>query len=144
LEDTFAHTTGNGYRNWVYYADYPGFTSWIGYPDPEAGLGHAEHGHEPDWTWVDQQKAMKMAELVFNELRLLAKNCGGGCPAKNWSDIQGNVSSFMGFQPKLYNQFVYGTWIKNATFSGYDEKIRLLDSTFSLDPMYKCGKDKRQ
>lgn len=139
LEDTFAHTTGKGDRNWQYYDDLGINVNVPKLPTVDVyGIGHGGHGHRPDWTWEDPAKAMKMAELVFNDLRELAKSCGGNCPASSWDSIKDRVSKFANHKPSsFYKERVYVIWIDNVTFEGYDEKIKLLDPNFSLDPMYK-------
>ncbi len=157
LEDTYAHSTGKGDRNWDYYdgplrmgVNVPSFTvipatpvsGAIGFPgaDIHAGynMGHGARGHQPDQTWNDPAKAMKMAEMLFNELKDLAKSCGGGCPVSTWDAIKPNVQSFVGFKADTYTQWYRrGVAVANATFGGYNQKIKLLDPAFILDPEYR-------
>src|SRR5205085_2640302 len=45
-EDTYAHSTGIGNRNWNYYGDWFIFSN--------GGIvGHGCYGHDPDHTWND-------------------------------------------------------------------------------------------
>jgi len=105
------------------------------------GAGHGGRGHRPDWTWEDPAKAMKMAEMVFKELKELAKSHVGNCAETPWDRIKDDVSKFVNHKPKpssFYLKHIFGpVFIDNVTFEGYDEKIKELDHKFSLDKMYK-------
>jgi hypothetical protein len=161
LEDTYSHSTGTGDRNWEYYngpiaakgkipevkipeipAILPGGATVGGQAyDLGYDIGHGALGHTPDWTWRDPKKAMKMAEMLFNELGTLAKDCGGGCPAVGWDNVRPAIEKFVKFVPDLYTQWIRIKGapipVPNATFEGYNEKIQLLDPTYNLDPLYK-------
>jgi hypothetical protein len=148
------HSTGVGDRNWEYYTsasanvkvpETPAFGGLI----PQVGgwqttvgsdLGHGRLGHSPDWTWSDKAKSMKMAEEVFKELKEFAKCCGG-CKADEWETIKPTVQKFLDYEAKTTLQRMKFWKIPalhlNATFKGYNEKIKLLDDSFEFDKMYE-------
>jgi len=66
LEDTYAHCTGVGHRNWHYYGNitFLGFTLWV----MAAFTGHGHLGHEPDHTWRDVTKGMAMLKMYIRTL----------------------------------------------------------------------------
>jgi RHS repeat-associated protein len=127
LEDTYSHTTGAKDRNWYYYhAELP----IIG------NIGHGYQGHTPDWTWKKPAKALKMAEMVYNELRLFAVHTGQNNPVQSWSDIVETVEKFINFTPRTYYERMYGRAVETVTFEGYQEKIKILDPSFNMDSRY--------
>jgi RHS repeat-associated protein len=128
LEDTYAHCTGVGDRNWDYYGSV-------------TGLGHGPLGHEPDHTWRDAAKGMKMAEEVYSKLIDFSIVNGSYTPTcPDWSSIAPQVEKFMSFQPNVYKEphTYYGQtiYVENATFDGYTAKIHQLDTGYNIDQIY--------
>jgi RHS repeat-associated protein len=123
LEDTYSHSKGRGDRNWKYH----------GHP---RGFGHGSRGHVPDWTWKDIEKADRMAEYVFSELVLLAKECNFNGPTKDWDEIKQSVHEFNSYKPRSYFWEV-GPFVRGVSFESYDEKIKKLNPAYGLDPNYE-------
>jgi RHS repeat-associated protein len=128
LEDTYAHCDGVGDRNWKYYHDADSISDWT-------DIGHGLHGHDPDFTWKDVKKANAMAKMVFDEFVAFAKHQGIR-GASSWFSIQGKVNEFNAFKPMTYTDIVYRRLTETASFEGYTEKIRKLDSTFTIGAEY--------
>ena len=135
-EDTFAHSSKQGYRDFNYYGGENG------------GLfGHGVFGSRPDWTWADPNKAMNMAKQVYEDLKDFHKNGRyTGDPADDmatitadpsWDAIKGQVQRFVKFTPNI----TYTGWysIATVTFGGYNKKIHVLDGSYNMSEAYwKC------
>lgn len=126
-EDSYAHSTGENNRNWQYYGG--------------GMFGHAFQGHHPDQTWRRQQKAMRMARRVFEDLRNLRANnylyanpeLAVADPPENdadplWQGIRGQVERFVAFVPQTY----YDPF-ETATRQGTLNKVRILFPQYTLD-----------
>jgi RHS repeat-associated protein len=130
-EDTFAHTPCERGIDSGYYGDLKVCGAVI---MGNGGVtGHLFQGHDPDHTWESPNKAMKMAETIYCVLKNHAP--AGSTPA-DWSAIAGKVQNFVGYAPNFY--FEYG-FVRQATFGGYNQKIKLLDTAFQLDDVYKSS-----
>ncbi|MCI0560791.1 MAG: hypothetical protein MN733_20095, partial [Nitrososphaera sp.] len=123
LEDTYAHTTGDGHRNWEYH-DY-------------FGIGHGLLGHAPDFTWRDPVKSLVMAMEVYDELRRLAEYSGSAGQVTSWYAIFPTVQRFVSYEPETYQDIKYGQLVTTATFEGYNAKIQILDSSFHITDDYR-------
>jgi len=138
LEDTYAHCTGVGDRNWEYHGNIKviGFTVW----DNGGRTGHGHLGHEPDHTWRDGDKAMKMAEEVYSQIQAFAPP---GSTAKDWSAIKGTIRDFVDYAPNVYKQYLpkYHVTVENATFDGYNTKIRKLNGAYGIDEAVYANPD---
>jgi len=135
LEDTYAHSTGVGDRNWEYHGNVTAFGFTI--VGNGGGTGHGHLGHEPDHTWRDVPKAMNMAaevylRLVYFSLDLSGPNAPPAIP--DWTSIKGDIQAFMEFSPDVYTQ-PYAGFIKvdNVTFDGYNTKIHKLSAAYNID-----------
>lgn len=157
LQDTYSHSTGRTDRNWEYF-DGPLRGSFRlgasakdehGHGEDRAGtqihfgphLGHAAQGHAPDWTWKRPHLANKMARKVYDELRVLARFCGGGCPSQPFDQFATVVDKFNRFAPKTKRHFtsngIASSYADSATFAGYNAKIRILDPYYELPSDYR-------
>jgi hypothetical protein len=125
LEDTYAHSTGVGDRNWKYYHD-----------GGAANIGHGLHGHDPDFTWNDYEKADTMAKTVFDEFVAFAKH-QGVAGAAAWSSVQGKVHDFNFYFPGTYMDLKFRRLTETATFEGYTKKIQILDPAFTIGDEYR-------
>jgi RHS repeat-associated protein len=130
LQDTYGHCTGIGDRNWDYYGSL-------------TGLGHGLQGHEPDHTWRDVEKGMKMAVDVYSELinfSIVNSSPNNAPDPQDWTAIRGKVETFMLFQPNVYkeaNRYLgQNFYVENATFDGYTAKIHQLDTGYKIDQIY--------
>jgi RHS repeat-associated protein len=125
LEDTYSHSKGMEDRNWEYYDD-------LGF------LGHGLHCHEPDQTWRNPGKGMKMAKETYEQLqRMIDRLASEGKlirigQAKDWGDIEDSIYKFMAYKPQTYVQFMYGIPMLNASAAGYDAKIKILNPSYAL------------
>jgi RHS repeat-associated protein len=147
LEDSYSHSTGKDDRNWNYYAfastNQPNFR---GTDSNDPGMGHALEGHKPDWTWLYEEKTMKMAENVYNELKALAEASGQKRHGPtDWRVIEPIIRRFVRYSPETYqDNKIFGTVpVETVTFDGYNKKIKILSPNFELDPILKQNyKDK--
>jgi hypothetical protein len=122
-EDTFAHSTLAGGRDFHYYGDIEPFNGGI--------CGHAVYGHNPDHTWTDVNKGMYMAEQLYLDMQYepLGRN------KTQWSKISKRIRDFMEFTPNVYSESVGGAFqVENVTFRGYTEKIHILDPSYQIEP----------
>jgi RHS repeat-associated protein len=124
-EDTFAHSTLAGGRDFNYYGD-------IGPFQGQGGIcGHAVYGHDPDHTWTDVNKGMYMAEQLYLDMQFAP-------PGRNkaqWSKISKQIRDFMEFTPNVYSESVGGLFqVENVTYKGYTEKIHFLDPSSKIEP----------
>lgn len=121
-EDTFAHSTMQGYRDFHYYGD--------GIRGNGGTLGHARQGHRNDHTWTDVDKGMAMALQLYNDMQFAPI----GRPRQPWSAINRKIRDFMEYKPNVYWQS-YGPFrVENVTFKGYTTKIQKLDSSYTIQP----------
>jgi len=138
FEDTYAHCTGVGDRDWEYH----GNINVLGFTVAQNGgyTGHGHRGHEPDHTWRDVAKGMKMAEAIYSELISFSiVNSSPSSPPTpaNWSSIKPQVEKFLAFTPNVYKQTEFKVFVvENVTFGGYTEKIHLLDAGYNIDRIY--------
>jgi RHS repeat-associated protein len=132
LEDTYAHCTGVGDRNWEYY----GNVRFYGMTVRENGglFGHALHGHDNDHTWTDVEKGMNMAQEVYLKMLQFAPSASS---PQAWTAIQSKVRDFMSYTPNVYVQRIAIAFVENVTFNGYTEKIHKLDGSYTIDDIYK-------
>jgi len=128
-EDTYAHSSKKGGRNFHYYGNlgiFPG-----GFP-----FGHLFCGHKPDHTWNDPEKAMTMARKVYEDLKYMKAN-NGSYPDTSlaikdpppWTDLSDIHWDFI--MPSIM-VFAWtpaetkGDAAETVTYNGYVNKIRLL------------------
>jgi RHS repeat-associated protein len=141
-EDTYAHSSKQGGRDFHYYGD------WF-WGQNGGKTGHGLYASRPDWTWADQNKAMLMAQRVFRDLRLINSDPNRkypvatefpydeAVPDSNWDRIKGQVEKFVKFTPNV----TYAGWYSFATvtYGGYNKKIQILDNSYKIDPAYTKG-----
>lgn len=138
-EDTYAHSTKKGGRSFHYYGD------WLVMEN--GGLaGHLFHAHDPDHTWSDIPKAMKMAKRVFQDMKGIYNDPYQAYPLlwdpayddltsdPSWEAIKGDVEKFVLFQPNVVRR--NGGFAEVATYGGYNKKIQLLDGSYKINPAY--------
>jgi RHS repeat-associated protein len=128
-EDTFAHSPCEMGIDGGYYGDVTvcGAVIWGG----GGVIGHGAQFHDPDHTWMEPEKALKMAKMIYGVLK---DHAPAGSSPTDWSAIEGKVQAFVQYPPNVYLQYGF---VQNPTFNGYNQKIKLLDSTFVLDQKYK-------
>ena len=128
-EDTFAHSPCEMGIDGGYYGDVTvcGAVIWGG----GGIIGHGAQFHDPDHTWMEPEKALKMAKTIYGVLK---DHAPAGSSPTDWSAIEGKVQAFVQYPPNVYDQYLF---VQNVTFNGYNQKIKLLDSTFVLDDKYK-------
>jgi RHS repeat-associated protein len=156
-EDTFAHSSKTGGRDFHYHGDWFGMQNGGKY-------GHGPEGHKPDQTWRDLDKAMMMARQVFGDLEaihadpqqrypfLSGRNpCeDDSMPDPKWDGIKGKVQEFVMFRPHVVPWVEFsghkfelgGLGYETVTFGGYNEKIAVFESvypdkSYQVDPMYR-------
>lgn len=141
-EDTYAHSSYPGGRNFVYYGD------WLALGNG-GFAGHALHGHNPDQTWRDVPKAMKMARRVFADMQgiladpqhkypgsfVCTDEVDESIPNPKWDAIKGDVQKFVAFPPNVIMENL--GFDEQVTFGGYNTKIQLLDSSYQVNVAYK-------
>ena len=135
-EDTYAHCSGVGKRDWDYYGNLELFGG--GFP-----FGHLFYGHAPDHTWNDEDKGMQMAKRVYLDLKNIHDHNGkyekpddatediAIDPADiKWQGMEKEIMGFIHFTPEMFpgtGEFV--------THKGYLDKVGMLHLT--LDPNSK-------
>jgi len=97
-EDTYAHSTGIDDRNWYYYSS-------MGILPGGLPIGHGAHFHDPDFTWTHPEKAMRMAEKVYDDLENIrshqdtydnpAEAAEPIIPGNDWYGIETVVKDFV-------------------------------------------------
>ena len=133
-EDTYAHSSGKGNRNWDYYGN-------LGVLPNGLPFGHACYGHDPDHTWLDSAKGMMMAKRVYTDMKNLVENGGTFADPDDvvedanptdltWQGIASEVKDFMDFDPSQVpgDTFKTGFNWTTVTRQGYLDKIHKLKS----------------
>jgi len=141
-QDTYAHSSKKGGRDFHYYGD------WFGMEN--GGMfGHGIHGHNPDQTWRDCDKAMKMARRVYEDLKRIHNDPNQyypsaqyadvveevNTPDPGWSAIESKVFEFVYFHPHVIRENL--GYDEQVTFGGFNEKIQVLDPGFNVHERYK-------
>jgi RHS repeat-associated protein len=143
-EDTYAHSTGAGNRDWYYYGNLGLSSTDTPFLSNGGFIGHAWYGHQPDFTWNDPVKALWMARRVYEDLKYTKAHGGMYDPnewiactdppdpmADNsdpvWNAIRARVYRFLVFVPQTANY--YG--VQTVTQEGYTSKIRALFPGFN-------------
>lgn len=135
-EDTYAHCSGSGDRDWDYYGNLAVFPNGIPF-------GHLFYGHYPDHTWNDPQKAMMMARRVYADLKILqTRNYPNVAlsikdppdPANDssdlvWHTIVGKIKDFVDWPAKTFPDDP----LETVTQQGYLDKIRTLYPGYTPD-----------
>jgi RHS repeat-associated protein len=141
-EDTYAHSTGVGNRNWDYYGNLRFYNLRI-FENGQL-LGHGPKGHAPDHTWRDPNKAMVMARRVYEDLKYIKAHGNydsegwfamtdppypsqeNGDPV--WDGVKDTIKNFVTFVPEVNKDFGFET----VTQKGYLEKVRQLFPGYTL------------
>lgn len=123
LEDTWSHTKGVGTR----LPDYDKH-----YYSNGKGWGHAHKGHSVDWTFTDKDKAMEMAQTVYQEMKAYAKTQGIKSAAANWKEMQATVEAFIE-GPKDGPQFRGLGLTKEVTREYVEKKVQILNPRTKLE-----------
>lgn len=77
---------------------------------------------------------MKMAETVHAELVALASHCGYKNKASGFESLREKIQGFIIKEPETYLHRTMGVApVPNVYFEGYEQKIKLLDSSFTLE-----------
>jgi hypothetical protein len=140
-EDTYAHCTGKGDRNWDYYGD------WFWFQNQGGSVGHLFHGHNPDFTWEAPDKSMRMAWRVFEDLRHIKEKSNsypdpgfatGDTPTDEtdpvWIKIKakGTLEKFMAFGANGEVNVYDAAFGSEITRQSMLDKIRILFPGFTV------------
>jgi hypothetical protein len=140
-EDTYSHSSKSGGRDFHYYGD---FFYW---QDHGGAWGHFFHGHDPDHTWKDKAKAMKMAARIFTDLKTIHDSKTQDYPESidpaaeiatdpAFEGLRSFVQQFVDFPPNV-NATFEGEVVEQVTYDGYNKKIQLLDPSYKIPQAYK-------
>lgn len=142
-EDTYAHSSKAGGRDFHYYGD------WFG-KENGGHYGHGIHANNPDQTWRDKDKAMAMARRVFRDMKLIHADPNQKYPGtedptseasvneQGWEAVRPTVEKFVMLHPHVIRERL--GYDEQVTFGGYNEKIHVLDTSYGVNPAY--GYDK--
>ena len=110
LEDTYAHSNKRGDRDMDnYYHDHIFWMAWLG------DYGHAFHYHDPDWTWEDVPKGMKMAKEVYRQMRFFSQLMNDSAKPMPFGSFDLQVRQFMSHPADTGTELLnilFGLWIQ--------------------------------
>ena len=136
LEDSYAHQADEHKRD--FSKRYNGLPNkWITdklWGGLGHGIGHGLHGHRPDQTWRRVGLAMTMAEEVYKEMvNMCVRYTGAACSPNSFEGLRTKINNFVRFQPDMYVQYNIGGLVPVEDVIDYTDKIKKLDSTYTID-----------
>ncbi|MEO8195271.1 MAG: RHS repeat-associated core domain-containing protein [Thermoanaerobaculia bacterium] len=107
-------------------------------PISRQDIGHGLEKHEPDWTWGKRAGlALAMAETTYKQLVAMCKTYAEECTGElsDYASFSEDVEIFVKYKPRLYNDVFVARGLKFQVpdVSSYEEKVRLLDQSFTTE-----------